>query len=473
MKLDSARDILFQQKNNGFTVMNLLEFILLTVMPPVIGYLFYPLDPFMLRARFPILVIPPLLIALRYGLALGMANFFIILCCITGAYFNGTLEVGHYPAHLLFGIMVITLITGEMTDMSLARRRYMQAQNKFINMRFKEFTSAYHIMKVSHDQLKEQLANTRFSLREALQTVKEKLQEQYRQGNRGLNAQVGNELLSILNYFCSAQIAGVYATGKAGAIEPKPVATQGNIGDLKAGDALVRSALSEGTMVSVLPEMHTYKSPEELETDLLVVVPIKDVSGYLWGIIVVEEMHFTAFQEENLNLMQLIVSYSGDLLSRADCIFYSEDDRQAFLSELEYSWCMADKLGIISSIVCITFEKEVPADDIFRAVSCRIRSSDHAWLTRDAHGNPVICLMMMLMTEAEYFDFQKSLDLYFKDRLGRSLTEFGGIYYHLEVTPKLHFSEYVEFLSDMVPLSQPQTTPAIAVAGLSRMLCFG
>ncbi len=448
MKFNAVRNLLHQQKNGGFTSLNLLEFILLSILLPSAGYWLRPQDPFLLQAPFPVLLIPPFLLALRYGLAPGMANFLVILTGVTSAYFYGIGTYDGYPAARLFGTMLLILITGEMTNASLAKIRRYQAENKLLNLRFGEFTNAFHVMKVSHDQMKEQLANTRFSLREALQAVREKLDEQYRQGRRGLSPQVGNELLSILNYFCATQIAGIYRVDNTGTIKGDPIACQGNLDIIDPTDPLIRKALRQKCVVSVLPEMYTSKSESELKTGLLAVIPIKDISGYLWGLIVVNEMHFTAFQEENLNLMQLIGSYSGDLLSRAENIFYTKEDHQSFIYDLKHSWHIAGECGLTSSLICMTFETEAAAENIFSAVTRRLRSLDQALLSNNQDNHPVIFLIMSLMTETEYLDFRTSFDLHLKERLGHSVEELGGVFNHLEVTSDKPFDDYLRFISD-------------------------
>jgi polysaccharide biosynthesis protein PelD len=448
MRIEAIRNILWEQKPNGLTVSNLLEAIIITSLPFCIGFWFNPSDPFFLRVQFPILLIPPFLLALRYGLTHGMASFAMILLGVTGAFYYQIGGMQTYPGELIFGILFCTLVAGEMTNHSLKEIRCNQAKNKFLKIRFGEFTNAYHIMKVSHDQLKEQLANAKFSLREALQMVREKLQKQYKDGNFGLNYEAGGELISIFNYFCATQIAGVYKMDETGAIDRRPVAVQGNMGELKANDQLILRAIEQGTLVSVLPEMYVKKSNQELETDLLVVVPIKDASGKLWGIFAVAEMQFTAFQDEILNLMQLIGSYTGDLLNRAENVFYSKNAKQAFIGELRSIWRMAREFRITSSIIFITFKETITSNDYMSAIINRIRGLDQAWVFSDEKERPVLCLLIPLMVKNEYLSFQESLDAFFKDRFGHNLKEAGGSFYHREISENNKFFDYLSFVAD-------------------------
>ncbi len=477
MKLTAVQELLFSRKKKISIKNHWPELIFITLLPPLVGFWFNPTDPFFLQASFPILLLPPFLLSLRYGLISGMLSLAIIFLSLTFAYIS---QIGHmeqYPSQLIFGILVITLVTGEMANNSLTEIRRCQVEKEFLTLRFGEFTNAYHVMKVSHDQLKEQVANAKFSLREALQMVTEELRGQTKAGKRGLNNQVASELLAIFNYFCATQIAGVFRVDEMGKIAQTPEASQGNIGQLNSKDSLVLQALKKGTMVSVRSEMYTSKNKEELETDLLAVVPIRDISGRIWGLVVVTEMHFTAFQEENLNLMQLLGSYTGDLLSQADNILYEEGGREAFIGELKTSWRMAREFGIISSIICITFRKNIPADDYLRAVSSRIRCLDSAWLFSDDKKYPVICLLMPLTTESEYLSYKHSLDTSLLDQFGHTVEENQGTFHHLEIHGKRRFFDIVSFITDRtkdsyLPNLPPSITPVqkttVALSELQR-----
>lgn len=450
MKITTLRKMLLKEQARGVAIASVMEFILLTTLPLSSGFLFHPGDPFFLQSRFPLLLLPPLLLALRYGLMIGLASFAVIMLWVTGAYYHQIGHIGEYPSQLLFGTLAVTLLAGEITNYLQAKIRRSEAEVKLLMMRFDEFTNAYHVMKVSHDHLKEQLATTTFSLREALQIVREKLQKQYKDGQRGLNQQVGNDLLAIFQYFCSTQIAGIYGIDETGTLTKQPLAVQGNMAELKEDDQLVRGALTHGALVSILPKMHGRESSEEPITDLLAVIPIKDISGHLWGIVAVSEINFSAFQAENLNLMQLIGSYAGNLFSQAENIFYAEGDKQAFIAELESIWRLAKESDVISSLISITFHKILlPHEDFETAIIKRIRGLDHIWLY-NKKKQLVIFLLMPLMTSSEYFNFRKSLNASLRERFGYGVEEAGGLFHHLEIQGSHRFSDYVAFIEEKI-----------------------
>lgn len=441
MRIKIIRNMVRRRKIRPLAAELLLELFLFTLLPPGLGFLFHPVDPFFLQSSFPVLIGPPFLFALRYGSAPAMGSVALTGIGLYGAFYYRVGNVPHYPGPLLLGILLLTLITGEATDRSLSQLQRSKIEKDLLARRFGQFTNAYHVMKISHDQLKEQLANTRFSLRDALQMVREKLQKRHKDGRGGLSAKVGDDVLSALGYFCAIQIAGIYPVDDTGKVARQPIAVKGKMGEFKENDPLIGKTLLQGALVSVLPETYIAGSPDALGTDLLAAVPIKDSSDRIWGIVAVAEMHFSAFQSENLNLMQLICAYTGDLLSQAAHIFYAADDRQNFIGELENTWRLAGKFGIVSSLICIDFKKKHPPEAFLDAIVNRLRSLDHAWFFSDSRNCMKSCLLMPLMGETEYLHFRNHLDDYLTEKFGHGVEAAGGIFRHVAIDGQRPFQE--------------------------------
>ena len=329
-------------------------------------------------------------------------------------------------------------------------------------MRFGEFTNAYHVMKISHDHLREQLATNQISLREALKMVRESLREHYKNGERGLTPQMSEELLGVLSYFCSIQGAGIYKTDATGSITVTPVALQGEMKELDKDDPLLRRAVASGMMISVrLESEDQQKRGESQASELLAVIPITDISGYLWGIIAVSQMPFAAFQEENLNFIRLLGAYTGDLLSQADNIFHDSSDTRSFISELENTWRMSKSCGISSSLIRISFPDATPREQYIAAIADRIRGLDYVWVFVDDKQRPVIYLLMTLMSDGEYDRYKQSLNILLRERFGQSVEEAGGTFSQLAVTGKRRLATYVNFVFDTLQESQRVSDPVI------------
>jgi len=120
--------------------------------------------------------------------------------------------------------------------------------------------------------------------------------------------------MAVFSQFCSVQVAGLYAMKNEKLIDNNAVAIHGNMGELPQFDNLLKVALKERKLVSVKLEALAEDKHQE---GLLAVVPIVDSNNNVHGILAIRDMHFMAFQQENLNLLSLLGGYIGDMLSRS------------------------------------------------------------------------------------------------------------------------------------------------------------
>lgn len=449
MKLTSFRASLFKDETEPSKISICFEMILFTMLPICAGVFFKPKDPFFLNGEGSILMAPPLLLALRYGLIPGLTSLVIITLLLVGGWILKFGNITIFPSKMLFGVLFFTLLVGGKTDNSRANILKYKARNKFLALRFGEFTDTYHMMKVSYDQLNEALANTRSSLRGAFQVVREKMQQRRLHNNEGLTPDISSDLLSIFSYFCFIEIAGVYSVDRSEEKVIKPIALHGDMPPLRLDDQLLLQALEKNEMISVKAEMYTADYMDTFSTDLLAVIPIKDISGNLWGIVAVAEMQFTAFQQENLNIMRLIGAYTGDLLSQAENIFYAKDGKKKFFDELDSSWRMAQEYGIFSSLISISFKNAHPDNAFISAITGRIRGIDHVWISdENPRRSLIIFLLMPLMTEREFILYQQSLNCSLKEKFNYTVEESGGVIDYFAINDRRQLFECLSFIDD-------------------------
>jgi len=217
------------------------------------------------------------------------------------------------------------------------------AENKYLRHRLKEFSKDYHILKVSHGQLEEFMAGNRLSVRQALQQLKPMLTS-----NTSDEIKAGSELMAVFAQFGAVQVAGLYGTKEQDRLDPKPVATHGGMPELNLFDPLIKLAIDSKQLVSVkLAAQET----ESVESDLLAVVPIVDSHGHLHGVLAIKDMHFMAFQQENLNVLSLLGSYVGDMLTRSK----SEGESRSgwFMAELSNAVRFARQNNVTSSMLAL------------------------------------------------------------------------------------------------------------------------
>ncbi len=366
------------------------EMLAFAVLAPVIGLVLFSSDPLGLKAGFPWACAAPVMFAARYGSSWGAAcaavaavSFFLIGGLVYEAQSSALIT-------LAVGTLIMCIVIGDVAAAWRSRSGRAEAENEYLRHRLKEFSNDYHVLKVSHGQLEEFMAGQRLSLRQALQQAKPLLTA----GADGMEA--GSDLMAIFAQFCSVQVAGLYAMKTDSQLETKPVAVHGNMGELPTFDPLLRLALKERELVSVKLSSHATDSHE---SGLLAVVPLVDAQGTLHGVLAVRDMHFMAFQQENLNILALLGGYVGDMLTRSRGAAQS---RTAwFLAEMDTALRFAATNSVTSSLLCLEFEDTPYAEEISKMVSTNIRSLDSSWLPKTKNGRTTVVILLPLIAETQ------------------------------------------------------------------------
>jgi hypothetical protein len=373
--------------------LRVIELLFFACLLPVAGVFAFPNNPTGLASGFPWVVVGSIIFAARYGSGWGVS-----CAIVTGLILQAPVEayasLAAQHGTLALGTVIISMVVGDASSTWRKRSRNSEAENEYLRHRLKEFSTDYHVLKVSHGLLEEYMAGQRLSLREALQRLKPVLTS----NKNGMEA--GGELMAIFSHFCSIQVAGLYAMGDDGKIDTQPVAKHGDMIELSIFDTLLRTAVDKKEMVSIklesLAENHHQNS-------LLAVVPLVDTDGHVHGVLAVKDMHFMAFQQENLNLLSLLGFYVGDQLTRSRGEALSRADW--FLAELDTVLRFAHSHNTESSLLALKFLNIEQAADAAVYVSESIRSLDASWIVTHDDGASVLCLLLPLMSETQCVAF--------------------------------------------------------------------
>ncbi|MFK7890615.1 MAG: PelD GGDEF domain-containing protein [Granulosicoccus sp.] len=384
-RLDSYRLFSFRQPRAGTRVIELIVFALIL---PIAGALLFPQNPLGLQSGFPWVIAGPLIFTVRYGVLWGLS------CALVMAVFVNV-PSGFYPGFtaqtgvLSLGTLVLCLIVGDLASATNRRYSRAEAQNKYLKHRLEAFATDYHVLKVSHGQLEEFMAGQKLSLREALQNIAPLLSD------RESLARAADELMGVFSQYCSIQVAGLYQVSASGVVITRPLAVCGDMPDLSLFDPVLREALSEKELISI---RHDAVKDRHHEEALLAVVPLADKQGNLHGVLAIKDMHFMAFQQDNLNVLALLGSYVGNLLSKSQLTNLS--DRERFYEELETSLQFLRGQNTPAVIVSLHFKSTDAGRQVARYSSQCVRSLDTTWLSVNDHGCPVVCLLLPLMSIA-------------------------------------------------------------------------
>ena len=365
-----------------------IELVIFALIVPVLGRLLFSADPVGLNSGFAWAAVLPVIFAARYGAAWGLGCALLATVALmvpTAVYADQTVAL----TTLAVGTIVMSIIVGDATNGTRRTSLRAQAENEYLRHRLKEFSNDYHVLKVSHGQLEEYMAGQRHSLRYALQQLKPVLSSK----PDGLEA--GSELMAIFAQFCSIQVAGLYAMKSPTSVDPEPVATHGDMPDLPLFDQLLNLALKERKLVSI--KLDSLASDHH-SSGLLAVVPIVDSQSHLHGVLAVSDMHFMAFQQENLNILSLLGCYVGDMLSRSEGLGDSQAVR--FVAELDTSLRYCRSHSVQSSLLCIELYPGAKTPDIAERISLNIRSLDSAWLPQSSLEHSTVVILLPLIAES-------------------------------------------------------------------------
>ena len=367
----------------------LVEMVVFASLVPLLGWLLFSSDPLGINAGFAWAAALPMVFAARYGSSWGAA------CATVSAFVFYAVGNAVYEAQsvalltLAVGTLIMCVVIGDVAAAWRTRSARAEAENEYLRHRLKEFSNDYHVLKVSHGQLEEFMAGQRLSLRQALLQAKPMLTA----GPEGLAA--GSDLMPIFAQFCSVQVAGLYAMKDETQLNPSPVAVHGNMGDAPLYDPLINLAIKEQKLVSVKLSSH---ATDTHKAGLLAAVPIADSQGILHGVLAVRDMHFMAFQQENLNILALLGGYVGDMLTRSRGAAQS---RTAwFLAELDTALRFARTGNVTSSLLCLSFEDTQHVDVVSKMVSTNIRSLDSSWFPKTADDSTTVVILLPLIVES-------------------------------------------------------------------------
>ncbi|MBX2885187.1 MAG: PelD GGDEF domain-containing protein, partial [Granulosicoccus sp.] len=390
------------KKINWQILQRSIELCLFALLIPVAGLVFFPHNPTGLGSGFPWVVAAPVIFTARYGSAWGVS-----CAAVTAVFINLPFEpyAESSSIHLVMGIAMIALclIVGDMVSANVKRYLVAESEASYLRHRIKLFSTDYHVLKVSHGLLESYIAGQRLSLREALQNLKPLLQH-------GDVAAAAEKLLALFSRFCSVHVAALYRLNENGRIEAKSLASCGAMPELSVFDPVLKKALSEKELVSV--EQQAIRDTHQRNC-LIAAVPLLDNNDRIHAVLAIQDMHFMAFQQKNLNLMALLGRCVGNLLLKSTTNDLSPAEK--FLSELKTSIQFARSHQTQSVMLSLQFEPSEQGLEIAQFVCNGVRSLDASWLCNDHLESPVVCLLFPLMSVDAGEAFLQRLDVAIKE----------------------------------------------------------
>ena len=367
-----------------------IELLVFAFAVPVAGFFFFQNDPVGMNNGFAWFIIPPVVFAARYGAIWGLSC--AALCAATLA-FPWAAYAGQVQNLVTLGVgtIILSILVGDYATAGKKQSAQEYSENQYLRHRLKEFSKDYHVLKVSHGQLEEFMAGQRLSMRQALQQLKPVLTT-----NSDENLKAGAELMAVFAQFGAVQVAGLYGVKSTDRINPAPIAVHGNMPQLQLFDPLLRLCVETHQLVSV--KLNAQAS-EHFDGQLLAVVPIVDSHDQLHGVLAIKDMHFMAFQQENLNVLALLGSYIGDMISRSRSV--GESNSGWFMAELDNAIRFARSNGVESNMLAIRLKNTDQTQYVSDFLGANIRSLDSSWQPRSASGGSTVVILLPLINKPQ------------------------------------------------------------------------
>lgn len=384
----------------------------------LIGWLIDPADPFFLQYRFPWLVLACLLPSLRYGFAFGLGSAVLLIGLLALAAHWQLLGVVRFPTHLGLGLLVVAMLAGEFADTWTKRLSRQRIINTYQRMRLEEFTLSYNLLKVSHDRMEHQLAAGSVSLRGALMEFRRFLLQ--RDIDLLLTPEPAQQILRLFGDYVAIRVAGIYAFDKAGALVPRPLATQGQL-RISPAHEMVQLAVANKVVMSARDLL---EHPGKDGAIPLAAVPVVDVNDCVHAVLVVEDMPFVALQEENLKLLAVLGGHIGDLLSLARERRGEDVVQIRFENELKRAIIDCRRYALPSMLVTIHLPQNELTADIESLLSRQVRGLDRLLIQEFSSGR-LLRLLMPLTGPLELNGWQQRIDRILQENLGARSEELG------------------------------------------------
>ena len=286
-----------------------METAFITLLLPVVGWAWNAQDPFFSQAHVPWVVVAPLLVGLHHGFAHAFAS---ALCLLGGSVLfwrMSQMHISSFPVGYAAMVGLLGPLAGEYRDTwqrALSRLRHDDGERR---TRLERLTRGYHLLKRSHDLLEQRMASGGPSL----QAVLERVQDHLRGCGEYDLAGAAGAILRLFGDYGQVQAASLHMV-RAGRMSSTPAAELGKAPPVTCAHPMVLDAIITGTLTSVREERMAAG-----ERGPLACVPLVDVDGRVWGVVIIHEMPFISLHEEHLALLAVLGGRVGDWLAeRAD-----------------------------------------------------------------------------------------------------------------------------------------------------------
>ena len=392
-----------------------LETLVISLAALLLSYSTLPDDPFNAHI-FPWVWMAPLLIALRYGVLMGIVSVLIFLAGWLAWAVGRGQGYDMFPRLTFIGGTLMVMISGEFCSGWLIRMRRIRELQHYTEQRLELLTRRLYLLSLSHDRLEQDLIGRPASLREGLKELHRVMPTE--QGLPG--AQL---YLSLVVRQCNLSVAGLHAVVN-GKISLQPAAEVGAFTPVDDNDPLIAHCMESGKLVHVNIEENLIRLPSRY----LVAVPAKTAEGHIVAIMAVEKIPFFALQSENMQTLSVLTSYYADTIAASEFSPFLTDKLKDcpidFFKAMHTLGHLQHDMQISSMLVGFVASDNTESAELLKFIASAVRGLDETWtLTR---GDLRICMVLLPLTrESALGGYLERIERIFVERFGRRLGQAG------------------------------------------------
>lgn len=350
----------------------------------------------------PILYLAPLLLGLRYGFAAGAAGAVMAAASLVLVALLKSDAAFAMPRGQAIGLVLAGMVAGQASEIWAARIRRLGTLALYHQMRLEQFTSAYHLLKVSHAQLQQRVAGGSHNLRNALERLKQREPLRNAQGGELLGG-IAEELLDIMVEQGDLYTAAVYAINDRNLLRLPALATAGEAPELSVFNPLLRETMRTG-MLTAVPA-----SGESAHERVIAVVPLVDSGGRIHGVVVINDMPFLSVNEDTFGLLGVLGKHIGDILAGLTRPVDEAGSVASLRNSIQRHLVDARQHGIPSALLACRIVDTSRRELLMAHCGRSGRGLDQSWIAKDRQGHPVIFKLLPLTDEAGAITFSKRL----------------------------------------------------------------
>ncbi|MCA0934030.1 hypothetical protein LCL85_00455 [Vibrio alginolyticus] len=333
-------------------------------------------------------LIGPILIALRYGLAKGFACAVIANIAIASIMkLDGNFQ--HFPLSHGIGIVFVSVLAGEFQNHWNNASHRLSTEHQYMRDKLAQFTTNYHLLKVSHDQLEQRTAGQSSSLRSSIKAL-QNIATQYTDHRQ---EHLAEPILNLMAEIGGIEVAGFYQVNGEN-INPTAMAVCGEQHLIDRSDPMLQEMLEERKLLSIakLSEQQEHKSRYQL------CIPLVNTNGEIQAAVLAESTKFYMLTPTNIALLSVIANYSADLLTdELIAPTLQQHQRSQFIDYLERARNNNKLYGIDSSLI-VYIDVKNSHQQAFNSVIENHRGADIYWSCQTTKGQQALVVLLPMTT---------------------------------------------------------------------------